>query len=281
MEIIKWTYGSYLIVTPSKRVFIWDTGLENVARNWSLPYILRHIRPIQTDIIISHWHHDTHTAALPRLLANDERLKFGELYTSGVYSSQRPEDIPTKDASLAALTNLAKDPKFIKRGDKINDQDLTIEILSPCSDIQGDIDTPGEYTDNPNRVGAVVAKFTFGDFSLLMTGDRGQQMLTDTLSLAANANATVMQAPHHGAIGDISQDHIDIVQPELVVFSSAPQTSNDTKEFLENQDIDVIRMGPLYAKPLKITANFDGSYTTKRLFWTVPYPRGVLINTVL
>lgn len=272
LKVIKHSYGGYLIITPSKKLYIWDTGLNRRTVQWLIPYALKYIQPVETNIIISHWHDDSHTQGLPSLINKYKRLNLTKIYTSGVYSNQRPDDLKTKDESLELLDRIGMAENYVKAGDIIEDSDLLIEVLAPSANIDGDIVIPGNYTDNPNSVGSVVARFEYGNSSVLMTGDRDTAMLTPALSGAREPQSTILQAPHHGLRNDINQEIVDMVNPELVVMSHHP-SAGDTQQWLSDQNIDSIRVGPGCKNPVSISVSADGTFGFEEIYSFVPFPR--------
>lgn len=91
------------------------------------------------------------------------------------------------------------------------DGDVEVRVLSP---IKG-----ADYQDNLNDM-SVVIKVTYGETSLLLTGDA--ESYAEELMIASEKEllqADVLKIGHHGSSTSSSQAFLDAVQPKAVVIS--------------------------------------------------------------
>lgn len=74
---------------------------------------------------------------------------------------------------------------------------------------------PGIVPDTDTNEGSVVARFTYGETSFLLTGDlpREETVLPD------EAPVTILKAAHHGSKYSTSQAFLDLIQPKEAVIS--------------------------------------------------------------
>lgn len=102
------------------------------------------------------------------------------------------------------------EPTRVFRGAKITLPDggeLTVEYpFQPISGIVPDVDT---------NEGSVVARFTYGETSFLLTGDLPRE---ETV-LPEEGVVTVLKVAHHGSKYSTSQAFLDLIQPKEAVIS--------------------------------------------------------------
>ena len=115
------------------------------------------------------------------------------------------------------------------------DDGAILEILSPSN--------PGE--DNLNDA-SIVARLTYGDISLLLTGDAEVPSEKKMLDAGYQLKSTVLKAGHHGSVTSTSDDFLKAVSPETVIIMCGTDNSyghphKETLEKLEKAEIDVFR----------------------------------------
>jgi len=66
---------------------------------------------------------------------------------------------------------------------------------------------------------SVVTRLTYGQASLLLTGDIGARVEEDLVRDSAPLRSTILKAAHHGSCSSTTQAFLDAVDPELVVIS--------------------------------------------------------------
>lgn len=277
MRIIKYAYGGYLFFMPNGEVILWDGGIDFYCRRWAIPY-LKARGVTEITIIVSHWHNETHTSSIPVFFRN---FKVKALYTSGVYTNERPTDVPTKNLVLQRMEDQNTPMKIVQAGDQIMFGDVKVDILSPHEDIPNDMTDVGSYSPIGNYAGALIARFEYGNFSIMMTGDRSDRPshwnpLKEALDLATTpVESTVFQIPHHGAYPDLipSLPAMNMVRPKLLISSNMYP---NTKQWAQDNNYDILYVDvvtPAYEiRPAEIVGSRSGSYTT-RVLPKLNYPR--------
>jgi competence protein ComEC len=90
------------------------------------------------------------------------------------------------------------------------DQGLRIEVLHPGVELPA---VEG-YNDN-----SIVTRLTYGQASLLLTGDITARVERQLLASGQPLRSTVLKAPHHGSCTSTTGSFLEAVDPELVVIS--------------------------------------------------------------
>jgi competence protein ComEC len=65
----------------------------------------------------------------------------------------------------------------------------------------------------------VVTRLTYGDVSLLLTGDIEAPVEEEMVTAGAIRESTVLKLAHHGSCSSTTQPFLDAVEPEVVVIS--------------------------------------------------------------
>ena len=108
------------------------------------------------------------------------------------------------------------------------------------------------FYKNPNDF-SIVGKLTFGDFSMLFTGDATQTVEEDLL--AFNLNSTILQVPHHGSKSSATENFIANVQPQAVFISAG---FNNSFGHPHKKTLDTLRFQGISPENIFCTA-FNGS----------------------
>ncbi len=90
------------------------------------------------------------------------------------------------------------------------DEGLRLEVLHPGSKL---LTTDG-FNDN-----SLVMRLTYGDVSVLLTGDIQARAERELLAEGVHLASTVLKVPHHGACESSTPMFLEAVNPELVVIS--------------------------------------------------------------
>lgn len=158
------------------------------------------------DVVVMTHPHSDHMGSMKRVIDN---------YNIGTF--YMPDAVNTTssfDRMLSALEKKKVKTKVIWGSAKttINwDGDVEVRVLSP---IKG-----ADYQDNLNDM-SVVIKVTYGETSLLLTGDA--ESYAEELMIASEKEllqADVLKIGHHGSSTSSSQAFLDAVQPKAVVIS--------------------------------------------------------------
>jgi competence protein ComEC len=78
-------------------------------------------------------------------------------------------------------------------------------------------ETDEQFVDNEN---SLVMKLTYGDFSVLLTGDAGLPAEMAMLAAGASVQATVLKVGHHGSNGSTSATFLQSVNPQIAVIQA-------------------------------------------------------------
>jgi len=100
----------------------------------------------------------------------------------------------------------------IREGDKIESpwKDVTFTVLSP----------PQDLIDDDTNHNSIVLKVTYGDVSMLLTGDAEKQSENYILSTDADISAQILKAGHHGSKNGSTNNFLNAVSPETVIISA-------------------------------------------------------------
>lgn len=263
MEIYKFTHSNYVIVSPSGQVHIYDGSYH---WNW------HRIMPVMRDligesrlesIVISHYDRD-HVGGLGSViscLAGDVKA----VYSSGMYSNEAANEerrIPVEKA----IQRYSIPHIFTVAGDTIADDVLDIQVIAPLAQ---DLPTePPDWVDISNTRYDVAVKYSYGDFSILLTADKSYDALNRVATVGGyDVTATIGHSPHHGDPDMVSEDLVDLIQPELMIVESG---SGVAKSFYEGLDIvahqlfeerEQVNPGTPVDGPVKILGNSDGTWS--------------------
>lgn len=194
--------GDAILISQGKHQVLIDGGRSSKEL---LGRLGRHVpfwdRKIEV-VIATHPDAD-HIGGLPALLRT---YRVDQVLTTGAESETETSRL-FQEATVKAIGH---QPTHIFRGAKIafpQGGELLVEYpLQPLPDVMTDIDT---------NEGSIVARFTYGETSFLLTGDlpREETVLPD------ETPATVLKAAHHGSKYSTSATFLGLVQPKEVVVS--------------------------------------------------------------
>ena len=123
--------------------------------------------------------------------------------------------MPANDPDLAELAAVLKrrgiHAESITRGDELKFGDVVVEILYPAASV--DLDA---VSDNDN---SIVLRLTYGDRSILLTGDIERKAERELTEGSTNLNADVIKVPHHGSRTSSTQEFVNAVEPKYAVIS--------------------------------------------------------------
>ena len=87
-------------------------------------------------------------------------------------------------------------------------------MLNPIAD--GRSLTAGEHDNELS----IAFRLSYGEFSLLLTGDAGEKTEQGMVAVGRPLAAVVYKAGHHGAKSSSSTDFLESVRPQVVVISA-------------------------------------------------------------
>jgi competence protein ComEC len=123
------------------------------------------------------------------------------------------------------------------------DPRVRIDVLNPPVSLY-----TGTHSDLNNN--SLVLKVSYGDVSLLLTGDIEQDAMQGLVrylgsSRAGELRATVLKLPHHGSKYSLYDDFARLVQPQYVVISVGPNSfghpAPETLAFWSERGAQILR----------------------------------------
>ena len=94
------------------------------------------------------------------------------------------------------------------------------DIIYVNEDIRLDCLWPYEVTDGGNE-DSVVLRLTYGDFSVLYTGDIGFQSEYELIRIGTPVDSDILKVGHHGSAYSTSTEFLEAVSPDISVISVA------------------------------------------------------------
>ena len=193
--------GDCTLISTTDAVILIDAGeAENVN---NVIDFLKHREIKKIDYCIATHPHSDHIGGLPTV--------FDHFEVDTVIMPEIPEEIePTTKVYEKFIDGLEKVENVIYAtpGDKFECGSLNIEILGPT----------GEYDDLNNY--SVVSKITFGETSVIVTGDAENPAEKDMLDVKnVDYSADILKLGHHGSSTSSSKDWLRAVNPKYAVIS--------------------------------------------------------------
>ncbi len=188
-----------------------------------------------------------------------ERYEVANFYT---------ESIPGRTDVFKRLeANLAKkklSAKYLRSGDRISDQHgFLMSTLWPSLGAISKIDQKRANL-SLNEV-SIIELITYGNFSVLLTGDAGFQVMDQVADSARSIN--ILKVPHHGSRTGLSDRFLSVTSPDVAVISVGANNSygHPSRESLglldahrvkilrtdQMRDIEIISDGKIYFQKTK------------------------------
>ena len=192
-----------LIQTPGGRQLLVDGGytasdtLDQLGRH--MPFWDRSI-----DLVIATHPDADHVAGLVEVV---ERYRIGGLITNGA--------VEANDSAYAALLAAAESRGVLVHPAQIGetvglDEGVELRILHTA-------ESPAAADDNE---ASVVARLTYGELSLLLTGDAEEAAEAGLLDSHTPLASVILKAGHHGADTSSSAAFLQAVAPQIVIISA-------------------------------------------------------------
>jgi competence protein ComEC len=200
---------STLLVTPEGETILVDTGdwQSNGAQ------VLSYLDTLGIEridhLVATHPHADHiggHAAVIEQFEENGEGV--GRIYDSG-----QPHDTQTYENYLDAVDAYDHELLLVEAGDELplSSEGVEAFVLNPPAGDAGD-----GFHDN-----SIALAVDFGDVRYLLTGDAEQTAERRLLEeWAAELDADIYQAGHHGSSTSSTEAFVDAVDPEVAVISS-------------------------------------------------------------
>ena len=200
-------------------------------------------------LILSHPHADHIGGANKPVL---EKYTVKEIYNEGCNRG--------KYNVYSAYINAAKKKnipvKTLQAGTKLNfGGNVSFEVFYPTEELRAKFEAAKDYNDT-----SIVGKLTYGEFSMLFTGDAEKNAENEILNTkySKKLKSTILKAPHHGSKTSAGAEYMKRVSPECVVISagdpSDPTGSGNSYGHPHNQALNS------YIK--------NGGVDKNNIFWT-------------
>ncbi|MBS4024729.1 MAG: DNA internalization-related competence protein ComEC/Rec2 [Clostridia bacterium] len=220
--------GDAIVVTlPNGRNLLIDGGGipvrpgssgYDVGEKVVLPYLQRQgIKKIEL-LVNTHGHYD-HVAGLIPVV---QELPVGKALLSPV-----PATSNTYEKFLELLDKKDIPIIYAERGQLINlDPRVELKVLHPGNPV---IQSTSQLNDN-----SVVFKLSYGQFSMLFTGDIEQAAIADLLASELDLSSTVYKVAHHGSSTGLVPEFLERVNPGAGVICVGKNTFGHPSENLIN-----------------------------------------------
>lgn len=199
---------SILVTLPNTRTLLIDGG-EREGSGKVLASLRQHGLS-HIDVMVATHPHADHIGGLIDVI---KLVDVGQVLDSGqVHTTQTFEDF------LDAIETKQIPLKSVREGDSINlDPTVKVEVLNPPANLLDGAYNEAEFNDN-----SVVLKLTYGEFSVLLTGDMEERNeVRLVFENATTLDADVLKAGHHGSRTSSSSPFLNAVTPEVVIISLA------------------------------------------------------------
>ncbi len=201
VEFIDVGQGDCTLITSSDTVILIDGGEAGEAQ--TVINYLKNKNITSIDCCIATHPHTDHIGSLYKV--------FDEFQIKDVIMPEIPEDIipttKTYERFLESVSENAENVLPAVAGEAHTYGDIKIEILAPVND----------YDDLNNM--SVVSKISFGDTSVMMTGDAGTSSEKDMLkNQRVDYSADILKIGHHGSRTSTSDEWLSAVNPQFAVI---------------------------------------------------------------
>jgi beta-lactamase superfamily II metal-dependent hydrolase len=215
---------SALIITPEGKSVLIDAGTPQAGDDVVAALRKRNIQSL--DLVVATHPHSDHIGGMRQVIKNFEVKRFldsGQDYASKEY-----------ELMLRAITEKRIPFTAAKRGMKFDlDSGVRFEVLNPEGNDQWITKVrPGGSVENAN---SVVLRLSYGNFSMLFTGDAETETEDLMIKSGAPLRAQVLKVGHHGSRYATSDRFLEAVAPEAATISCgagnryghpAPETIN-------------------------------------------------------
>lgn len=209
-----WGDGA-IIILPDDKVMMVDC-FDGEGQNQLIDF-MKSLGITKIDYFFATHNHMDHIGSVPGLLNN---FQIENYYWNGVHFNSYGDKNITNELEKHNINT-----KIIKEGDSIilcHDPLCKVDVLWPNlteQDIYDAYYNPGKTERLKNNT-SLVFKLTYGDFSILFTGDlykQGDRALVE--KYGSELKSTVLKSPHHGEFyTSNSPEFVQTVSPEIGII---------------------------------------------------------------
>ena len=243
------------VQTPSGNHLFIDAGQENQGEYAILPY-LRAAGVQSMDLLILTHPHDDHYGGMSAVI--------NDLSVHTFVHNGEGEESEAYTELLAALAKAGVPDVVAQAGSRLVLDDVHLDVLSPPQD-------KFRYTGDDVNNNSLVIRLTYGDFSLLVTGDAETEALGWLLAQEGQLHHTVLQVPHHGSAGALSPNFLEAVGTQAAVIpvgrNSFGHPRQETLDLLDAHGVAVYRTDLHGA----VTVTSDGQHWQVQAFVNSPW----------
>ncbi len=218
--------GDAILIRTGEQTILIDTGDDKIRagkhkgeNNNRLFEALDSLGITHIDkLIITHAHND-HMGLAAKVI---KRYDVAELVYNGIPSANKGFR-----NMLTAANNKGVKKSKVKAGDVLDfGNDVSFKVLSPSLKLveedtkqQGSSSADEAPKINVNNE-SIVGRLTFGDFSMLLTGDAEKEIEQELLQEYGNElTCKVYKVSHHGSKTSSSKEFLQAIKPELAIIS--------------------------------------------------------------
>ncbi len=194
---------SFLLEKDGKFVLIDAGDIEH--RDAIVQLLQKYKVKTLSKVVITHPHAD-HLGGMNAIFKN---FKIESIYDDGVVSGTASYKNYLKQIQANKIAY-----KTLKAGDTVKFfDDVSYKVVGPVKDMK---DQKGKEDLNNN---SIVGRLTYGDFSMLFTGDAEKEEEATILSQKATLASNVLKVGHHGSRTSTSPDFLKAVAPKDAFIS--------------------------------------------------------------
>jgi beta-lactamase superfamily II metal-dependent hydrolase len=226
---------SALIITPEGKSVLIDAGTPQAADEVVAALRKRDVRSL--DLAVATHPHADHIGGMRKVIENfgvKNFLDSGQEYASKEYQRM-----------LEALVEKGIKVIDAKKGMKFElDSGVTLEVLNPLGNDQWIREVRrGGSVENAN---SVVLRLSYGNFSMLFTGDAETETEDLMMKSGVPLHAQVLKVGHHGSRYATSARFLEAVAPEAAVISVGAENryghpAQQTLDRLQKSGVKVYR----------------------------------------
>jgi len=198
--------GDAILIKADGKIVLVDTG--DIGQREKLVALLKKEKVSTIDILVITHPHSDHLGGVPAIFEN---FKVGQIYDSG-----RTNTTALYKQYLTGVSKKKIPFEIAKPGVVIPIAgDIKLKVLASGKSLPDDPDLNN---------GSIVAKLTFNQFSMLLTGDAEKESEAHMLEkYSKDLKSDVLKSPHHGSRSSSTANFLKQVKPAAVIISLAAQ----------------------------------------------------------